>query len=332
MNFAPTLYPWTQMPVASLGSDPERVGHALLLHGPAGLGKLDLALYLARQLLCQAPVLDGGACGHCRSCHLFSVGNHPDFHAIAPAEAGKAILVDQIRALADFLHLRPHLAARRLVVIAPADAMNINAANSLLKMLEEPPPDSHLLLVSDRPGRLPATVRSRCTQIPVRPPAAAGGRAWLAASGIEPETASVLLDLAGGAPLRALALAQADFLPDRRALLDDLEGLSRAAADPVSCAGRWKAFGAVAALAWLQGLVADLIRARQAPNAGAANRDVAARLQDLQKQLNLKQLYRFFDIVTESRNLLGGPLDELLLLEDVLIRWARLTRRSPSHG
>jgi DNA polymerase III subunit delta' len=332
MKPAPTLTPWTQPLAAALAADLARLGHALLLHGPAGLGKRDLALHLAMRLLCLTPGLDGAACGHCRSCHLFGVGNHPDFHPIAPAESGRSILVDQVRALGDFLHLRPHLAPRRLVVIAPADAMNINAANSLLKLLEEPPADSYLLLVSDRPARLPATVRSRCAQIAVRPPATAVALDWLARSGVAPEAAAVLLSLAGGAPLRARELAGADFLAGRETLLQDLEGLARGAGDPLACAGRWKALGAAPALTWLQGLLADLIRSRQAPGARLGNPDLGERLHDLQKQLNLNQLYRFFDTVSQSRNFLGGPLDELLLLEDVLIRWVRLTRLSPSHG
>jgi DNA polymerase-3 subunit delta' len=149
---------------------------------------------------------------------------------------------------------------------------------------------------------------------------------------VAPAAAGVLLGLTGGAPLRALALAEGDFLAGREALLEDLEGLARGAGDPLACAGRWKAFGAALALTWLQGLLADLIRSRQAPAAALGNHDLRGRLHDLQKQLNLNQLYRFFDSVSESRNFLGGPLDELLLLEDILIRWARLTRLSPSHG
>lgn len=334
MSEAGQLYPWTAPLAERLSADLARWPHALLLHGPSGVGKGALAAELGRRLLCQQATPGGGACGACQSCLLIAAGNHPDYLVIEPAEQGKAILIEPIRALADFLYLRPHIAARRVVILSPADAMNINAANSLLKLLEEPPADAYLILVSARRSRLPATVRSRCSALMVAPPKRSLGLAWLAENaGLDGTRAARLLELAGGAPLRARELAELDFLALREDLLTDLEALGTPQGDPLGCAGRWKSLGTQLSLGWLQEAIADLLRlGLAADSASLRNGDLRERLHSLQKRLHLKQLFRFLDTVSEAKSLLGGPLDELLLLEDILIRWSRLNRSPHLHG
>lgn len=322
------LHPWNRPLVNRLLQDRERLPHALLLTGPPGLGKNTLARHLIRRLLCAQPAPQAQPCGACHGCLLYRTGNHPDMLQIAPLEAGKAILVDQIRALADFLHLKAHSAASKIALISPAEAMNLNAANALLKMLEEPPAGSYLILVTARPSRLPATVRSRCGRLEVvRPPREAALR-WLEQEGGVRADAGRLLDLADGAPLKALEFSETDYLALRHQLMDDLAALRGPQADPLACAARWKGLGAARCLVWLETWVGDMLR--QAMAAGTDLRthaDVRERLQAPEKALDLKQLFDFLERLAESRNLLGGPLDELLLLEDTLIRWTRLTRR-----
>ncbi len=323
-------YPWMLAPARRLLQDMARLPHALLLTGPYGLGKTAFAAHMAEMLFCGHP--DSAAlsvCGQCQNCRLLAAGTHPDLQWVAPAEAGKAIIIDQIRALAEFLHLRPHIGLRKIVVFAPAEAMNTNAANALLKLLEEPPPDSLLMLVSSDPARLPGTVRSRCQRLTFPLPARDEALAWLrTAEGFPGGEAELLLDLAGGAPLRALELAREGFLPVRNDLLADLEALGNGKTDPVSCAARWKAHGTRRCLEWLEGGVMDLIRGSMAGSPGTrTNPDLRERLHVLQKRLDLNQLFRFLETVTGGRRLLGGPLDELLLVEDILIRWTRLARQ-----
>ena len=305
---------------------PQRLPHALLLAGPSGLGKNTFGLHLAQWLLCAQPALTG-ACGDCHGCHLYRAGGHPDLAFIGPLEDGKAILVDQIRALGEFLHLTPHIAARKVVVLAPAEAMNLNAANALLKLLEEPPAGSYLILIVTQLSRLPATLRSRCTRVEFRRPARDQGLAWLQTQWPNPGEAELLLELAQGAPLRALELAKTDYLQQRLQLMDDIQSLSMGKTDALVCAARWKTLGTRPCLTWLEGWIGSLIKLRMAPQENTGM-DAAAeeRLQALQKQLNLKHLFQFLERVVESKNLLSGPLDELLLLEDLLIRWTRLTR------
>jgi DNA polymerase-3 subunit delta' len=206
--------------------------------------------------------------------------------------------------------------------------MNTNAANSLLKILEEPPLGNIFILVSHRPAKLPATIRSRCSQIEFKPPPRDDGVEWLQTQKVSVEDAVVLLGLAGGAPLRALELDQTGVIDQREQLLIDLEAL-RGGADVVACAAHWQKIGAEFSLAWLQRLVADMVKIHMIPQPESilANHDLVCRLQGLGEGLDLKQLYGFADAVSEARDLLAGPVDNLLLLEDILILWVRVTRK-----
>lgn len=182
-----------------------RLHHGVLLGGPAGIGKRLLSDRLAAAILC-AHLVEGEPCGECKDCLLMRAGTHPDLLRIAPEEPGKQIRISQIRnELGEFVMRTSSVAQAKVVMIDPADAMNHSTANCLLKSLEEPAPNTHLLLVSDAPARLLATVRSRCEQLRLRPPAPEQGLTWLAtvAGG---EDAADALELACGCPLAALEL------------------------------------------------------------------------------------------------------------------------------
>ena len=198
-----------------------RSPHALLLHGPQGIGKLELAERFAQFMLCEAAGKREEPCGKCDGCRWFLAGHHPDMRFVEPetiarrpagesgegGEKSKAkpsaeIKIDQVRGLADFVNLASHRGGKRIVLVHPAEAMNVPAANALLKSLEEPPASAMFLLVSHRAARLLPTVRSRCVPIPVPLPAPDAARAWLEKQGIR--SAARRLAFAGGAPLRAL--------------------------------------------------------------------------------------------------------------------------------
>ncbi|MCL4315598.1 MAG: DNA polymerase III subunit, partial [Gammaproteobacteria bacterium] len=139
--------------------------HALLLSGPEGLGKEQFARVFSQALLCAAPRKDGQACQNCPACVMFAAGTHPDFQCIAPAEEGKAIGIDRVRELIAWIALKSHASGHKIALVTPAGRMTIEAANALLKTLEEPPAHSLLMLITDRPALLPATVRSRCQRM-----------------------------------------------------------------------------------------------------------------------------------------------------------------------
>ena len=219
--------PWLEAQQQALGLalETQRLGHAPLLHGPPGLGKAQLADWLAKRILCLTPKR-GQPCGRCRSCELLAAGTHPDLFFGQIPEDKTQITVDVIRELSAGLQLTPSIGPHRVGLIQPAEAMNRNAANALLKTLEEPAARAWLILVTDRPDLLPATVRSRCQKIAIKPPPRAEAAAWLDAQGVSAkvEDIALALDFCADAPLKARALLEGDGLAHgldiQRKLLD----------------------------------------------------------------------------------------------------------------
>ena len=283
--------------------------HALLLQGATGLGKRRFARRLARALLCQAPTAAGDACTQCKSCVLFRAGTHPDLLWIERDQDRTTITIEQIRSLTVFLGLTAHTSARQLVIVTPAEAMNLSAANALLKLLEEPPGASVFLLVSSRPTRLPATVRSRCTPIVFRPPSAASTRQWLSEHVGRVDEAA--LTQAAGAPLLAADYGTAGSARLRQQVADDLMALVRGTEDPLRCAGRWKQLGVEPCLTFAGHWVAAQIR----HNAAHKSKKYIQ---------NLRHLLSFYDVLIEAMTQINGPLDDTLLTEDILVRWRDL--------
>jgi DNA polymerase-3 subunit delta' len=211
-----------------LAARTKRLPHALLLHGTRGVGKLELGRRFAQFLLCERAA--GDACGACEGCRWFLGDNHPDYRQIEPEaiarvvavpegeeEGGEGgakkkpsvqILIGQTRALADFVNIGSHRGGRRVALIHPAEDMNTATANSLLKMLEEPPANVIFLLISHRAASLLPTIRSRCVPVPVPLPDAKAAVAWLEGQGVR--NAARWLAFAGGAPLRALEYASGE--------------------------------------------------------------------------------------------------------------------------
>lgn len=246
------IHPWNRGIWAQLPAF-ERLAPVLLLTGPEGVGKGSFALALAKALLCRTPTAEREACGTCTACRLYDSGNHPDFRLLEPAAAeedetgaeeappkGKTggasrwIRIGAVRDLADLLVFSAHFAGRKVVMIRPADRLHANAANALLKALEEPPTATHFLLVTGQAARLPATVRSRCVRLLFGLPAPEASIAWLREQGARrPELA---LAQAGFAPLGALALDSPEYWAARSVLIEEV--LSRPDLDPVAAVDR----------------------------------------------------------------------------------------------
>ncbi len=183
-----------------------RLGHAQLLSGPAYLGKQELAALLAKRMLCRDALDALPACGRCLSCQRYDQGSHGDFRQIGielNEKTGKlktAIGVDQIRAMSEWLGLSSQLGGVRVVVIETAHRLNVQAANALLKTLEEPMPGRYLILVTDQSKALPITVRSRCQRLDVPMPSAQQAHAWLSQKRVPDNAIERLLAIAGGNP------------------------------------------------------------------------------------------------------------------------------------
>lgn len=208
-------YPWQKDAWKRLQELRKRPPHALLFKGAKGIGKFDLAMNFAQSLLCEHPDAIQHACGNCPSCHWFSQGSHPDFRLIQPeilstevadADSGKKpskqISVDQIRSLSDFFGMSAHQGGRRIIIVHPAETMNINAANALLKNLEEPPAGLLFILVSHKPQQLLPTILSRCLTLVLSAPDHETATGWLAEQGVKHPAET--LALSGFSPLLAV--------------------------------------------------------------------------------------------------------------------------------
>ena len=212
------FFPWQNDPWHRWTGLRTRLAHGLLLRGPQGVGKFNFAMNMAQSLLCQAPLDTGLPCQDCPSCHWFHQGTHPDFYRLQPAalttieeekEASKKparqITVDQIRELSDFSSLSAHQGGHRIILIHPAETMNANAANALLKTLEEPTRNLLIILVSHKPQQLLPTILSRCIALAMPVPPTPSSIAWLQQQGVtHPHE---FLAMAGFAPLKALTMA-----------------------------------------------------------------------------------------------------------------------------
>jgi len=308
----------------------------LLLDGPRGLGKRTLAVNLARGLLCEALGADGLACGTCASCHYIAAGQHPDLQMIEPFvvdEDGEVkvqdpILIDRIRALIDWVQLTSHRGRAKVAVIVPAESMNAAAANALLKTLEEPPPSTYLILVAHQPGRIPATLRSRCRRMAAPRPAAAVAEAWLAQQGVA--NPGVVLAQAGGAPLTALAMAEPGWQAERTVWM---QGFARPESlSPVALASRIEAAPKDQrrerlrqAIDWALSWTADLARAASG-GAPARNVDFAAAFGPLAASVAPVPLFRYHRSLLQQRALVAHPLQPRLVAEAMLIGYRELFR------
>ncbi|HET8700522.1 MAG TPA: DNA polymerase III subunit delta' [Nitrococcus sp.] len=305
-----------------------RVPHAIAVTGNIGLGKSGLAARFARSLLCSSPMPSGDGCGHCRGCGLQAAGSHPDYYAVHPPESGTSgsIKIEQIRQLTEFLMRSSQYGGYRVALLDPAESMTLAAANSLLKTLEEPPPAAVLMLVAGQLSQLPATLRSRCRLIQLQSPPAALAHEWLA--GHYPDAIG-LLALAGGAPLRAIAYAQAGVGKQFAALVADLMAIARGRQSPVVTAQGWLGTGLRPWIELLQLVLAEL--ARQAiTNCDAARICGIADLQALSRAIDYPRLHDYMEKVIAIRRVIEQPLNEQLVIEDLLIGWRKAT--SSRHG
>lgn len=312
--------------------------HALLLTGRDGFGKVEFARALAQSLLCENPQPQGLACGACPACGWFSEGNHPDYREVLPeslmedeaepdsvAAETKAekkssqITIEQIRALQQFITLSTHRSGWRVLVLHPAEAMNPQAANALLKTLEEPTAHTLMILVSDQPGRLMATVRSRCQVIQVPVCEEPVARDWLAAQGIDGRAATGLLQQAGGAPLKALAFAEDEYQTARRQVLGALADPARS--DWLALAGAFEKSELKHFLDWTHTWVCDLLLTQQT-GAPRHHPDFAQQAQRLAAGASADALFRLESELRQRRRHLQHPLNPRLWLEQLLISYA----------
>jgi DNA polymerase-3 subunit delta' len=317
-------HPWLEAPLAALAERlaGDNLPHALLVTGPPGIGKRVFATAFAAMLLCESRTPRHLPCGQCAGCELVRAGTHPDLSLVTPEEDSSTLKVDQIRALGEALVLSSHRGGWKVAVLAPAEAMNVNAANSLLKTLEEPSDNTVLVLVCAEPARLPATVRSRCQQIRLQVPDPALARDWLTGQLAGVDT-GVYLQLAGGAPLAALQLAEGQVLEARRSAFEALLGVLEGRTDPLAVAADWSKDENLQPVYWLRDWLMDLLRIRLTGDTGSVrSADLREALARVASRLDAHALFRQLDHINSGLRVADGVLNRQLLAEDILLAWA----------
>lgn len=313
------LSPWQQRAydhaVAALDSG--RLGHGLLICGPAGLGKRAVADRLAQHVL-------GGdvAAAQARSAQLIAAGTHPDLHLVSfgltkdGSKLRTEIVIDQMRDLSQKLSLTPQYGAAQVAIVDPADAINRAACNALLKTLEEPAAGRYLWLISAQPARLPATIRSRCQRLEFKLPPHDEASAWLLAQGHSEKEAAEALDAARGHPGLADEWLREGGLSLRKSVANDLEKLERGEIAVIETAQRWSS-DEQADLRLSH--AADLVLAE----AGKAGLTDPARLH---------KLAAWFDAANRTRDLLRTTVRGDLAMVDLLLAWRGADRDRTHKG
>lgn len=314
-----------------------RLPHALLFHGRPGIGKLHLAEVLAQSLLCENRLNNGLACGICPACGWFAAGNHPDYRLVQPEalssededanagesdeegkkKASKRIRIEQIRALGDFLNIGSHRNGNRVVLIHPAESMNPNSANALLKSLEEPLSGVIFLLVSHQPRRLLATVRSRCHALPLALPRRELSVRWLQSQGSKATAAT--LAFTGAAPLEA-ALLQDDEAETRRRLFDLL---GQPATSALSLADFCQRLPPGPVVDWMLKWTYDLVALASSGKA-RYNIDQEKKLSQLVQAMPKLKLLRFYGELASMKAVSEHPLNARLFFDDLFLAYKEI--------
>jgi len=314
-------HPWLELERDALNKalDEERLGHAPMFLGSPGVGKRVLAEWLVRRILCLQPA-DGQSCGTCHSCKLIETGGHPDLFRLELLEDKNEILVDQVREFIASLGLTPSVGSRRIGLIIPADRLNRNAANALLKTLEEPSGDVWLVLVADNEDRLPVTVTSRCQRRYVAVPDKSLALDWICDrhGDRDRRECELALDLADGAPLLADEWLTGVGLELGLAIRDGLAGMITGRADEAALVDQWRETPAESwrwlarfSQLWLHGVLAarpSVLADVPMPAAGAA-----PVLEQCWKQ------------ALEGTRLSGRPVRHDWLMQSWLTEWRKLS-------
>ncbi|HET8699369.1 MAG TPA: hypothetical protein VFO94_17920 [Gammaproteobacteria bacterium] len=334
------LCPWLRPALRQLDTAREqgRLGHAWLVAGPAGVGKLNLALVVAHRLLHagragEPPELaPAEAAGAMRDRHE-PYDHHPDLHWLFPKrkdddkeDKGKAkakeprtIAVEQIRDAIESLALKSHGGRAKVVIVEPADGLTVAAANALLKTLEEPSEDTYLLLLSHQPQRLPATIRSRCQRLDIAAPPPEVLRDWL--GGPEPQRFAALWHATGGAPIAMAELLSDKDLSKTKEIADKLAYISNDAINVQPVAAAWaKPDSTELVLSAAGRLLHRAIRLRLAGAVSTSITDPAADvLHNAWSKLTLRQLFVQYDRAEQLLTQLGGGVNMELALHAWLL-------------
>lgn len=313
------LCPWLASPLEQFETARRagNLGHAWLISGPAGIGKLNLALVLSRRLHGTEEVpqeLDAPTALAAYAARHTPMDRHPDLHWLYPEEDKETISVDQVRDMIESFTLTAHRGGAKVAIVEPAEALTTPAANALLKTLEEPSQGSYLFLLSHQPGRLPATVRSRCQQLPLKPPGMVSIATWL---GVGIEAVAAAERQVGAAPLQLAAAIQDNDTSFFNKLESDLAAVSQDKLEPQALAQSWAKGNTELALSWLRRRLYAELQSRFAGSNGQTEvtEPKDATLHNAWRNLPAKALFEQYDRAEKLLNQLGSGLNVELALQ-----------------
>lgn len=296
-----------------------RFPSAQLITGSKGSGKKQLIQLLSKRLLCQQPTGDK-PCGNCGSCHWFEGQTHPDYYWVGPEGKSETIKVDAIRELCTSLRLTSHAGGVKLGVIYQAESMNLNAANSLLKSLEEPAGNTIFILVSHEPGSLPITIRSRCQTIALETVDNQLASQWLQSKGVK--QVADYLAAAQGAPIQAWHMAQGNRLQEQASVFKEFKTALSGNVDLVGLAQQWQKKDLKQLYAWLLAWVRDLIKLKLNITQGTLNNpELLTEYRTLNKKLDLTLLFAGHEQLLKAIQLLNTSMNKQLALESLLVHF-----------
>jgi DNA polymerase-3 subunit delta' len=322
------LYPWQENTWQRLSRQWPSLPHGLLFSGPTGLGIEEFARFLSKALLCSESKTTLQVCQHCRSCHLFEANTHPDFIDIFPEEVGKTIKIDALRDAISQVLQTGQMSQQRVILLRPAEAMNLATANAILKTLEEPPAGVYLILCTALLPRVLPTIASRCQHIPFFPCFDEKTLGWLEQQTSFKEEAKQALEDSRGCPLIAKErLLQAKGFT-WQTLLSNLHELFCQQGSVLELTTQYLEIPVLNLLDELLFLVSQLIHALMLPEQPGLkiSQDTQKTLTALARTTTLSALFGYYDYLIKQKKLPLQNLNQGLLIEDWLIRWTNLSK------
>lgn len=322
-----TLYPWQinlwQQLCDQLGTN--RLPHALLISGAKGLAKNSFSDRIVASVLCLNRSDNQSSCGSCHSCQLLDAGSHPDHIEVRPEETGKQIKIEQIRNLRDKQQLTPSVSQWKTIVISPADNMNVNASNSLLKLLEEPQHNTILILISGHLEKLPITVRSRCQNYHLAAPSASKALDWLShntENNVDSLQLAKLLQLAKGAPLAVVNMLNGGMSEQYQQVSQDFDLILQNKVNPILLASTWLKYDLVTVLNQLQYLIKDRL-VELATNSSNYSSE----------QSQYSHYWQISDCIMQTIKLISSlnNINNTLLIEDFIVSVMRIMNSKTTH-
>lgn len=321
-------YPWHQSTWERFirAREINQLPHAILLSGEEGIAKLALAVRMAKSLICKnTQISPADACQQCQSCKTYESGANPDFIQVQLLEDKQQIGVDQIRELSEFLHYSRSYNTYRVVILHPVERMNLNAANSLLKSLEEPSANTVIILVTAKLSQLLPTIRSRCQQFNVTTPSKDESTHYLQQYQtlqdqdklIDIET---LLEIAGNKPLKAININPED-IDDRNKYFQDLSAVIHHQIPITEMAKKWEKYDFERLLNWQIVLLQKTIKLSLATARNELNTGNASHA--LTQHLSNEEHWRLYQNLIKQKTYIHTSVNTLMFAENMITFWLK---------